>query len=116
MSFDALCFLTVNSLNDKLFVLLWWWLIVLFSLTVVLLTIRLIMSVCPMMRWLILRTKLRNAQKCSNEMKFMLKALPFSDWLVLYSMSEKMQYSDFVQLLENLLNGEFEQEILMNRN
>lgn len=119
---DALCVMSLNVINEKIYVILWFWFMILLCLTVVgiiwrLLTLALHPSV--IFNKMVLREVNPGPLLKDKELEIIARSLPFSDWLFLYYLGKNMDGKMFrrtvsalmISLSSPLFNGKIDNTI-----
>ena len=100
---DALCILSMNILNEKIFIFIWFWFLILGGVTTLNLLVRLFQRMVPSIRRkLILRTRML---RC-NETERFLSELGISDWMILYHLSHSMHKGYFSELIDRMVDDD----------
>lgn len=104
---DALCVLTMNVLNEKLFLALWVWFLFLGVLSSLELVYRAFVIVCPNLRVCLIMTLARCVPR--KKIEGIVKNLSYGDFFVLYYLGKNVNpiiYQDLLSsVFENLLDG-----------
>ncbi|ALC43234.1 zpg [Drosophila busckii] len=100
-SYDCLCLLPLNILNEKIFAVLWVWFILMAVLAGAKLLYRLVTTFNRDVRLMLLRSQARFIPKTS--MLLALRGFSCGDWFLLTRVSNNMSVEQFRQLLELLL-------------
>ena len=91
--FDALCMLSMNIINAKIYLILWFWLVTLGLASGLALCYRTLILLFPSFRGWMLRS---NAPRCNPaHLRKVLAASKIGDWFVLYSLSESMNQVNY---------------------
>ena len=100
---DALCILSMNILNEKIFIFIWFWFLILGGVTTLNLLVRLFQLMVPSIRRkLILRTRML---RC-NETERFLSELGISDWMILYHLSHSMHKGYFSEIIDKMVEDD----------
>ncbi|XP_043485016.1 innexin inx2-like [Leptopilina heterotoma] len=97
---DAFCILTLNMINEKIFIILWFWLILLCLLGTITIIYRVIMFTQPSARIYLLQAQTRSLKR--KKIEIVVKALDFGDWFLLYQLSENVNPVVFKELVHEL--------------
>ena len=106
-NFDALCVLSLNIINEKVYVFLWFWFVILISITGIKLIYRLVILVMPQFRETVLRRKVRHAS--INRIHTVCQNLSVGDWFVLNQLGKNMDsliFKDFICALYNKIDSQ----------
>lgn len=104
---DTMCFLSLNIVNEKIFVILWFWFIILFTITVVHLSIYRTMTIClPHFRFLRLRSWAPMANKA------FLKKLNsrVGNWYVLHIIACNIRQYYFNALIDRMIDDHWDEK------
>ena len=99
-TFDALCVLPLNILNEKIYVFLWFWFVILCAITALKLIYRLVIVVLPKFREIILRAKVRHASL--NKVQKLCNQFSLGDWFLLNQLGKNVDpliFKDFIDAL-----------------
>ena len=102
--FDGLCVLPLNIINEKIYVFLWFWFVFLSIVTGLHLTFRIAISVVPVAREILLRTRARLAPP--SKIEEICRDSGFGDWFILYQLGKNMDpmiFRDFINGLHKKL-------------
>jgi len=96
--FDAMCLLPLNTVNEKVFLVLWFWFIILTTCSALALIYRLCMIVFPLGRMCMLN---RDGSKWKHVVSAV-KNCKYADWFLLKQMSKNVDSETFGDFLESL--------------
>merc|ERR1712224_575326 len=100
-NFDALCVLSLNIINEKIYVFLWFWFVILIAITGLKLIYRLVIWVVPQFRETILRRKVRHGS--INRIHTICQNLSVGDWFVLNQLGKNMDTLIFKKFLKHFM-------------
>jgi hypothetical protein len=117
-TFDALCVLPLNILNEKIYVFLWFWFVILCAITGVKLIYRLVVVVLPKFREIILRSKVRHASL--TKIQTICTEFSLGDWFLLNQLGKNLDtliFRDFIDALyERVIRRQKESNELESQN
>jgi len=102
---NAICVLSLNMINDKVFLILWWWFFVISIIGVVRLIYRLIQTQSPWVRFQLINMRLNRYFKKSGKIakiELFLGNAKLGDWFVLYQLSKNLNRPFFMDFLTHL--------------
>lgn len=103
---DALCILPLNVLNEKVFLILWYWLLLLFIISSICVLYRALFLFVPQFRVYLLRALTRKLD--SKSAKFIVEKTKLGDFFVLYRIGKNVNpalYKDLIfGLYDYLIN------------
>lgn len=97
---DGLCLLTLNIVNEKIFVFLWFWFMFVAILSGLNLVYRAAVVLIPTLRLHLLSAKSRLTSRCALEK--IIKKCKIGDWFVLYQLGKNINPLIFKELLSEL--------------
>ncbi|XP_023346382.1 innexin inx2 [Eurytemora carolleeae] len=101
--FNSLCILSLNIINEKVYLLLWFWMYFLTVVSGVHLFYRLLVVFVPPLRYLLILCRTRGFSRLdSNTAKNVLSHCYLGDWFVLYQLSKNSNTYFFRYLLRHL--------------
>jgi hypothetical protein len=103
---DALCVLSVNAVNEKIFLFLWFWFVALSLLTGLTLLYRAAVIVAPQIRLYLLRCRCDLASR--DQIRAIHRKCQIGDWFLLYWLSyniEPLVYDELIVDLANRFEG-----------
>ncbi|CAG2165360.1 unnamed protein product [Oppiella nova] len=99
-TYDFMCVLPFNSINEKIYIVLWFWLIILTTISGINIIYRLLTIKYPLIRALIIRLRVGyNEYLC---LKQVLQFATIGDWFVLYQLSKNIDYQDFKFMMDEV--------------
>ncbi|XP_019871472.1 innexin inx2 [Aethina tumida] len=99
-SFDGLCVLPVNIVNEKIYVFLWFWFIILSVLTCISIIYRVCVIFGPKLRLYLLRARCRIAAQ--NQIEIIAEKCEIGDWFVLYQLGKNIDPLIFKEIISDL--------------
>jgi len=103
--FDGLCLLSLNIINEKIYVFLWFWFVFLALVTAIQVIYRLISLSLSGARELLLRTRARLVQ--DYKVEGVCRKSRLGDWFILYQLGKNMDpiiFKDFIEKLYERMN------------
>lgn len=99
-TFDGLCVLPLNVINEKIYIVLWFWFVILSILSLLGIVYRLIILFVPKTRYFILcfRTKM----SLRHQIKDLLSVCQIGDWFILYLISKNTDSIIFREIIRDL--------------
>jgi len=104
-TYDGLCVLPLNVLNEKIYIFLWFWFLALAIVTTVGLIYRFATFFGPVRR-ILLQAKSRLVP--TEDIEFIVQKCSIGDWFLLYQISKNMDriyYKEFIMELSDRLQG-----------
>lgn len=101
-TFDGLCILPLNVVNEKIYVFLWFWFIILSILTFFTVTYRIIIIFSPRMRVYLLRMRYRLVRK--DVIDLIVRRSKMGDWFLFYMLGQNVDSLIFRDVLQELAN------------
>jgi len=98
--FDGMCVLSLNIINEKIYVFLWFWLVFLAVVTGVQVVYRICSLLLPCMREFLLRARARLVQ--SYKVQRVSGGCKLGDWFLLYQLGKNMDPVIFKEFMEKL--------------
>lgn len=105
-SHDALCFLTLNIVNEKIYVVLWFWFVFLFIVTSICLLQRIGLVLLP---WLRLK-KLRQLAPSTDEQDLHRLTSTAGGWFIGHLLSNNMRPSYFRDLIKLVMKQHYDED------
>lgn len=99
-TFDGLCVLPLNIVNEKIYVFLWFWFIVLSILSGISLVYRIAVVMGPKLRHLLLRARSRLAEV--DEVEAVAKQCNIGDWFLLYQLGKNIDPLIYKEVIADL--------------
>jgi len=98
---DALCVLSINVLNEKIYLTMWFWLLFLLSLSILMVIYRVITVLFPSFRTKMLQSR---AQRYSSRdtTETVAEKCNFGDWYLLNTLSRNMNGPTFAEVIKKL--------------
>ncbi|XP_051168211.1 innexin inx2-like [Leptopilina boulardi] len=97
---DAFCILSLNMINEKVFLILWFWLIILCILGTITIIYRIVMFAYPWARIYLLQAQIRSLER--KKIENVVRKLYFGDWFILYQLAENVNPVVFKELVDQL--------------
>lgn len=111
-TYDGLCVLPLNVINEKIYILLWFWFSILTILSIIGIVYRILILFVPQMRYLMLC--IRTKMLLRREIKSLLSVCKLDDWFILYLLSKNTNYVVFKEIILDL-NCELNQKLSRNK-
>lgn len=99
-AFDGLCVLSVNILNEKIYLFLWFWFFGIIILSAIALIYRALVCFSPKLRKHLLRARGRVALE--RDINQILKQFDIGDWFLLYQLSKNTDPFTFKEICSDL--------------
>lgn len=99
-SFDGLCVLPLNIVNEKIYVFLWFWFIFLTLLSGLSIVYRICVVALPRLRLYLLRARSRLSPQ--NQIETIANKCQIGDWFILYQLGKNMDPLIFKELISDL--------------
>merc|ERR1711970_1455307 len=102
---NAICVLTLNIINDKVFYVMWWWFALLFCVMIINTCHRLFQCVCTSWRFTLIKLRLNVYLKTNPKrecIESFLRQCRIGDWFVLYQLSKNMRRPFFMSIITSL--------------
>jgi len=100
MKVENMCVLSLNIINDKVYLLMWIWLWFLLAVTALNVFYRIVIVVTPWLRTLVLWQGAKSGEW--NVISSVSVNMPIGDWFLLRQMSKNVDEMTFVSLIEKL--------------
>jgi hypothetical protein len=95
---DALCFLPLNIVNEKIYVVLWFWFVFLFIVTSLCLIQRILLVLFPMFRF----RKIKQIAPSTNKRHLSMFVSRVGNWFILHNLASNMKPSHFRDLIDHV--------------
>ena len=106
-TFDALCVLQLNILNEKIYVFLWFWFVIVCAISGVKLIYRLLILVLPGLRKTMLGKKVRHGSNI--KVQTICREFSLGDWFLLSQLGKNLDtliYKDLIDALYSKLESQ----------
>lgn len=106
VNLDGLCVLSLNILNEKIYMFLWFWFMLLSIVSAIHMVYRLVIIFSPSVRALLLRARSRLVSQ--DEIDLITKKCQIGDWFVLYQMGKNINpvvFKEFLSEFAERLDG-----------
>ncbi|XP_040576862.1 innexin inx2-like [Lepeophtheirus salmonis] len=103
---NVLCVLSLNVINDKVFLILWFWMFFLFNLGLCRLIFRFFQYCCPRFRFHVFKMRLNRYfknNKNSEKIEDFISKCPIGDWFILYQLSKNINRKFFMDFLQSVV-------------
>ncbi|GFT46209.1 innexin shaking-B [Nephila pilipes] len=100
---DFLCIMSLNAINEKIFVFLWFWFLLLAVLTIITLLMDYFLMVSPVIRAYALQTRFYLVDH--KAIKKLVRKGSFGDWLILDMIGQNIDHSVFRDLVPDVAKG-----------
>ena len=94
---DSLCILPLNIINEKIYIFLWFWFLLLLIVTVISLILRLLTVLLPRVRYVLLKTRSRFADRYA--LNYIVNEVSASDWFLIHLLSKNLDPVHFKDLV-----------------
>lgn len=98
--YDGLCVLTVNVLNEKIYLILWFWFLSVCILSGIAIVFRILTCCIPALRLYMLHSKARFLSR--REIDYILCRFEIGDWFLFYQLSKNIDPLIFEEICHNL--------------
>jgi len=98
---DALCLLSVNIFNEKIYIFAWFWLIVLSALSVLVICYRLVMIASPFVRLFVMQRQAPTIER--DTAADIVHSVHFGDYFVLHQLGKNLDGFIFKELLDDMV-------------
>jgi hypothetical protein len=102
---DALCFLPLNIVNEKIYIVLWFWFLSLLIVTIVVLIHRVVLLLCPPLRYF----KLKRLAPSTDKKYLKRLTSRVGNWFILHFIANNMKPSHFRDLINEVMKHHFDQ-------
>ncbi|KAJ6632907.1 Innexin inx4 [Pseudolycoriella hygida] len=110
---DALCLLSLNILNEKIFAFLYIWFIFLFVLSTWNLIARCIILVSPCLRLKMIRSLVMSSQPLTQrQLNIVLRGDNIGDWFVLFLLGRNLNPFVFREILDEVASGKEDENVI----
>ena len=117
-TFDALCMLPINVMNEKIFVFIWFWLIFLAIITAFSLIYHLVLFFHPNTLGHMIKIRVRHNKSLRYILNDITKRFKFGDWRLLHILAYNISplvFGEFLLELDNQIAvKEAEEKLLLN--
>jgi len=103
---DALCFLPINIVNEKVYLILWFWFAILLFVTAFFIFYRIMLVICPPLRY----RKLRGLAPSTDKRYLRRLTRRVGNWFILQFIANHMRPSHFRDMIEELVKEHFDSE------
>lgn len=98
--YDALCILSINIINEKIFIFLWFWFVILATLSSLVVLYRVVIVLIPGVRHAILKMQHRGISKEYTDI--VSRRCAVGDWFVIYLLGKNLDILNFKVLIGEL--------------
>lgn len=109
---DAFCILSLNIINEKIYIFLWFWFVVLAVLSGLVVLYRLLTILFPRLRYTMLRSRARLTEE--HILRSVHERTGLGDWFVLYLLSKNIDPLNMRELMRTLFSTLEERPRLLN--
>jgi len=102
---NAICVLSLNMINDKVFLILWWWFFLISVVGALRLIYRIIQTRSPYLRYQLINMRMNRYFKRSSKIvriEAFVSQCKLGDWFVLYQLSKNLNRPFFMDFLTHL--------------
>lgn len=100
-SFNALCILPINIINEKVYLVLWFWLITLATIGGLNVVFRAVVMSCCRARYALLAMRSKGVEKA--ELWNLCQMISIGDWFVIYQLSKNLEPSFYRHMIKFLI-------------
>jgi hypothetical protein len=101
---DALCFLPLNIVNEKVYLILWFWFLVLIIVTIVFMIYHMLLILCRRFRY----RRLRAIAPSTNRKDLQRLTTRVGNWFILQFVATHMKPSHFRDLIQELMKEHYD--------
>jgi len=102
---DAMCLLSLNIINEKIYIFLWFWFCFLFIITTIALVYRLFTILSPRIRTLAIQSQCKIVN--NQALEEVVAKLSVGDWFILDLLSKNLDPLNYCDLVNDLFSKEF---------